>query len=92
MRLVQQTGALHIEVEKKFVSLVKEIDDAGLARLIVEAGLIDSVSYAREIEKGESLQLASHVYGVDVAAIRVDTTKQKKAKARNSGTKKAAGS
>jgi hypothetical protein len=44
---------------KKFVSLVKERDDAELARLIVEAGMIDVVSYAREIEKGEPLQLAA---------------------------------
>jgi len=79
-----------VELEKKFVSLLKESDDAELARLIVEAGLIDAVSYAREIEKGEPLQLAAHVYGVDIGAIRVDTTKEKKAKAKNSGTKKAA--
>ena len=31
-----------MELEKKFVSLVKESDDAELARLIVEAGLIDA--------------------------------------------------
>jgi hypothetical protein len=79
-----------VELEKKFVSLVKESDDAELARLIVEAGLIDAVSYAREIEKGEPLQLAAHAYGVDIGAIRVDTTKEKKAKTKNSGTKKAA--
>lgn len=33
-----------VEVEEKFVSLVKESDDPELARLIVEAGLIDAVS------------------------------------------------
>jgi hypothetical protein len=79
-----------VELEKKFVSLVKESNDAELARLIVEAGLIDAVSYAREIEKGEPLQLAAHVYGVDIATVRVETTKEKKAKAKNSGKKKAA--
>jgi hypothetical protein len=79
-----------VELEKKFVSLVKESNDAELARLIVEAGLIDAVSYAREIEKGEPLQLAAHVYGVDIATFRVETTKEKKTKAKNSGTKNSA--
>lgn len=66
-----------VELEKKFVSLVKESDDAELARLIVEAGLIDAVSYAREIDKSEPLQLAAHVYGVDIGAIRNEATKEK---------------
>jgi len=79
-----------VELEKKFVSLVKESDDAGLSRLIVEAGLVDAVSYAREIEKGEPLQLAAHAYGVDIAAIRDDATKEKKAKSNKPGTKKVA--
>lgn len=68
------------ELEKKFVSLVKESEDAELARLIVEAGLIDGVSYAREIEKGEPLQLAAHVYGVEIATIRDGAAKEKKSK------------
>ena len=69
-----------VELEKKFVSLVKESDDAQLARLVVEAGLIDAVSYAREIEKGEPLQLAAHVYGVDIATIRDGAAKEKRSK------------
>jgi ParB family transcriptional regulator, chromosome partitioning protein len=69
-----------VELEKKFVSFVKESEDAELARLIVEAGLIDSVSYAREIEKGEPLQLAAHVYGVDIATFRDGAAKEKKSK------------
>jgi ParB family transcriptional regulator, chromosome partitioning protein len=82
-----------VELEKKFVSLVKESDDAELARLIVEAGLIDTVSYAHEIEKGEPLQLAAHVYGVDLATIRDGAAKgarEKKSKPSKTGAKKAA--
>jgi hypothetical protein len=77
-----------VELEKKFVSLVKESDDAELARLIVEAGLIDAVSYTREIEKGEPLQLAAHVYGVDIATIRDGAAREKKSKPSPVGTKK----
>jgi len=77
-----------VELEKKFVSLVKESEDAELARLIVEAGLIDAVSYAREIEKGEPLQLAAHVYGVDIATIRDGAAKEKKSKPSTVGAKK----
>jgi hypothetical protein len=76
------------ELEKKFVSLVKESDDAELARLIVEGGLIDAVSYAREIEKGEPLQLAAHVYGVDTSTIREGAVKEKKRKTSKVGAKK----
>lgn len=67
---------------------MKESDDAELARLIVEAGLIDAVSYAREIEKGESLQLAAQVYGVDIGAIRDGAAKENKSKPSNPAKKK----
>ena len=69
-----------VELEKKFIALVKESDDAALARLIVEAGLIEGVSFAREIEKGEPLQLAAHVHGVDIAMVRDGAAKEKKGK------------
>jgi ParB family chromosome partitioning protein len=79
-----------VEVEKKFVSLVKESDDAALARLIIEDGLIDAVSCARDIEKGEPLQLAAHVYGVDIATVRDGAAKGKMAKSSRPGSRKSA--
>jgi hypothetical protein len=77
-----------VELEKKFISFVKESDDAELARLIVEAGLVEAVSFAREIEKGEPLQLAAHVYGVDIAIVRDGAAKEKKHKPSKLGAKK----
>ncbi len=79
-----------VELEKKFIALVKESDDAALARLIVEAGLIEGVSFAREIERGEPLQLAARVHGVDIATVRDGAAKEKKAKPRKPENKKSA--
>lgn len=67
-------------IEKKLVALIKESDDVQLARLIVEAGLIESAALPREIEKGEPLQFAAHVYGVDIATVRDGAAKGQKAK------------
>ncbi len=67
-------------VEKKLAALIKESDDVQLARLIVEAGLIESAALPREIEKGETLQLAAHVYGVDIATIRDGAAREQKTK------------
>jgi ParB family transcriptional regulator, chromosome partitioning protein len=76
-----------VELEKKVVSLVKDSEDAELARLIVEAGLVQAMSFAREIEKGEPLQLAAHVFGVDIATVR-DGTANKKGKSSKPGNRK----
>ncbi len=75
------------DIEKKLVALVKESDETQLARLIVEAGLIESAVLPREIEKGEPLQLAAHVYGVDIATVREGAAKEHKAKTSKSKTK-----
>lgn len=76
------------ELEKKFTALVKDSSDAELARLIAEAGLVEAVSFAREIEKGEPLQLAAHVYGVDIATVRDGAAKGKKSKSSKTGSRK----
>lgn len=81
-----------LEREKRITSLLKDSADAELARLIVEAGLVEAVSFAREIENGEPLQLAAHVYGVDITTVRDGAAKEKKSKSERNkvGTKKPA--
>ena len=70
------------DLEKTFSALLKDSDDTQLVRLIVEAGLMESASLPREIEKGEPLQLAAHVYGVDIVTIRDGAAKERKPKAK----------
>ena len=87
-RLITGKDAPLLEViEKKLVALIKESDDVQLARLIVEAGLIESAALPREIEKGEPLQFAAHIYGVDIATIRDGAAKGQKAKTAKSKMK-----
>jgi ParB family transcriptional regulator, chromosome partitioning protein len=77
--LTVKNATSHGDLEKKLVALVKESDETELVRLIVEAGLIESAALPREIEKGEPLQLAAHVYGVDIATVREGAAKDRKA-------------
>ena len=70
------------DLEKTFSALLKDSDETQLVRLIVEAGLMESASLPREIEKGEPLQLAARVYGVDIATVRDGAAKARKSKSR----------